>query len=258
VAASARRAGRLARRPQSTSACSSWPDLAPPSSSPFSLPLPCRWPWLGSSAVPRGRSAPWPLGKARGWRDTEVTEMVEVTAVGGARAGGGPPPVEGLGRRLAQLAREGAPTAGVLAERRAAELRHGLASRTLQAPPRARLAPPRSLEALAAVERDAILRRPSAATQNASGVCVVGWRGDLIPKCTVPNLFWVWVPIWVCCRRQPNPSSHLPGFCRCAFNPTAPPPPVVAAAPYKSRRAKLRRPRRYAYAALREPNSESL
>ena len=51
--------------------------------------------------------------------------MVEVTAVGGARAGGGPPPVEGLGRRLAQLAREGAPTAGVPAERRAAELRHG-------------------------------------------------------------------------------------------------------------------------------------
>ena len=76
--------------------------------------------------------------------------MVEVTAVGGARAGGGPPPVEGLGRRLAQLAREGAPTAGVPAERRAAELRHGLASRTLQAPPRARLAPPRSLEAPAA------------------------------------------------------------------------------------------------------------
>ena len=34
VAASARRAGRRARRPQSTSACSSWPDLAPPSSSP--------------------------------------------------------------------------------------------------------------------------------------------------------------------------------------------------------------------------------
>ena len=54
-----------------------------------------------------------------------MTEMVEVTAVGGARAGGGPPPVEGLGRRLAQLAREGAPTAGVPAERRAAELRHG-------------------------------------------------------------------------------------------------------------------------------------
>ena len=132
-----------------------------------------------------------------GWRDTEVTEMVEVTAVGGARAGGGPPPVEGLGHRLAQLAREGAPTAGVLAERRAAELRHGLASRTLQAPPRARLAPPRSLEAPAAVERDAILRRPSAAMQNASGVCVVGSRGDLIPKCIVPNLFWVWVPIWV-------------------------------------------------------------
>jgi len=58
-----------------------------------------------------------------------------------------------------------------------------------------------------------------------------------------------------------NPAAAISlasAFCRCAFNPTAPPPPAVAAAPYKSRRAKLRRPRRYAYAALREPNSESL
>ena len=106
---------------------------------------------------------------------------------------------------------------------RAAELRHGLASRTLQAPPRACLAPPRSLEApiapcrgpttgrMLAVESDAILRRPSAATQNASGVCVVGWRGILIPKCTVPNLFWVCVRIWVCCWSQPK--NVVMSFC---------------------------------------------
>ena len=33
------------------------------------------------------------------------------------------------------------------------------------------------LDECVAVDRDAILRRPSAATQNVSGVCVVGWRG---------------------------------------------------------------------------------
>ena len=54
------------------------------------------------------------------------------------------------------------------------------------------------LDECVAVERDAILRRPSAATQNASGVCVVDWRGILIPKCTIPKLFWIWVRIWVC------------------------------------------------------------
>ena len=51
---------------------------------------------------------------------------------------------------------------------------------------------------------DAFLRRAPARTQNASLICLVRWRAILVPKCTVRDVFWVWVAGCVRRWRQPK------------------------------------------------------